>query len=120
MYNVCVSCVEPSAVTLSKAVTLASSTGKPSLHTSGEKPQIMTLKLSDVPENLHTKLTQSTGNHSDEVNQLIDLIVGNGLLSYSKIAHLCLTPLQERTELFKRILMESYRTQGRICVQICL
>jgi len=108
--------LESPADTLRKTTTPETSTVKPSLHTSGERPQIMTLKshssVSDEAEALHTVLTQDTNNLSDEINQLIDYIVDSGSFPYPKIAFLCLTPQQQRTEMFKRILAETDKAQG--------
>ena len=117
--NICVMCVlymSCVADTLSKTAIPETSTVKPSLHTSGERPQIVTLKshntISDGAETHRTVLTQGTSDQTDEINQLIDTIVDSGSLPYFKIAYLCLTPQQERTEMFKRILADIHKTQG--------
>jgi len=76
----------------------------------------MTLKshsaVSSEAETHHTILTQDGSTHFDEINQLVEHIVDSGLFSYAQIALLCLTPQQERTEMFKRILAESEKARG--------
>ena len=110
------SCVESSSDTLKTTALPETSTVKPSLHTSGERPQIMTLNshntVSDGAETHRTVLTQGTSDQTGEINQLIDYIVDSGSFPYSKIAFLCLTPQQERTEMFKRILADIHKTRG--------
>lgn len=70
--------------------------------------------VSDVTESLHTVLTQSSGDQFDEINHLVDLIVDSGALSYSKIAHLCLMPKQERNELLMGLTTNFNRSQGKV------
>ena len=125
IHSVCIqymSSLESPADTLRKTAT-HEKTVKPSLHTSGERLQIMTLKshstVSDEPDALHTALTQDTNSLSDEINQLIDYIVDSGSFPYPKIAFLCLTPQQQRTEMFKRILAEHDKARGTCYMYSC-
>ena len=80
-----------------------------------EKPSIATLHSlntnSDIPDNLGVKL-EADGDQSDELNQLIGFIVGSDLFSYPEIAHLCLTPQQERIKILMTILAKIKESQG--------
>jgi len=100
-------------------------TAKPIYPTRKEKPPIATLHTkSDVVTNLQLSLTQagmgSSNQSDDDLNQLIDFIVGSKLFSYSEIAYLCLTPQQERTEMLMAILAKIKESKGlcHVCTEL--
>jgi len=98
---------------------------KPIHHIAKEKPPLATLHSlhtnSNIPDNLSDKLHTGVDDddQSDDLNQLIDFIVGSTLFSYSEIAHLCLTPQQERIKILMVILAKIKESQG-IYSSICM